>query len=169
MPGCQPEVAGSRPVAPPLICRHFADPATRARFRIPSLFRATSESPRASTSASRSPLSAANVISRGSEQREARARSVRQTSACREGSTYEHGLRQARRDLLVVHEELSPSLHERHPFRRVSTLSLQEQVQLLFHGVALLDGVRIVLPVQERDFEAHENGLTTQPGKISPS
>ena len=61
-------------------------------------------------------------------------------------------------DLLVAHEELSPSLPEWNPIRCVSTLSLQEQVEFLFHGVALVDGYRVVLSIQQRDFQVHRNG-----------
>jgi hypothetical protein len=70
------------------------------------------------------------------------------------------GDRTNERDLLVAHEELSPSLPERDPLRRVSTLPLQEQVQLLFYGVAFFDGDRIILSAQERDFEVHGRTLT---------
>ena len=60
--------------------------------------------------------------------------------------------------LLIPHKELSPSLHERDPVRRVSALSFQEQLELLFQGVALFDRYRIILSVHKRDFEVHANG-----------
>jgi hypothetical protein len=60
--------------------------------------------------------------------------------------------------LLIPHKELSPSLLERNPVRRVSTLSFEEQVELLFKGVVLFDRYRIILSVHQRDFEVHANG-----------
>jgi len=60
--------------------------------------------------------------------------------------------------LFIPHEELSPSLHEWNPVRRVSALSFEEQGELLFHGVALFDGYRIILSVHQGDFEVHANG-----------
>ena len=64
-------------------------------------------------------------------------------------------------DLLIAHEELSARLLERNPVPRVTTISAQEQLELLFHGVALFDWYRVVLPVQQRDLEVHATELKT--------
>ena len=70
-------------------------------------------------------------------------------------------------DLLIAHEELSARLLERNPVPRVPTISAEEQLELLFHGVALLDGYRVILSVQQRDLEIHAPSLRIPPEQRS--
>ena len=70
-------------------------------------------------------------------------------------------------DLLIAHEELSARLLERNPVPRVPTISAEEQLELLFHGVALLDGYRVILSVQQRDLEIHAPSIGLPPEQRS--
>jgi len=58
-------------------------------------------------------------------------------------------------DLFVAHEQVSTRFLERNPLVSVSTLAIQEELELLIDGMSLLDRNRVVLPIDQRDFEIH--------------
>jgi hypothetical protein len=60
-------------------------------------------------------------------------------------------------NLVVANEELSAGLLERNPIGAVSTFPVEEQLKLMLQGVVALDGNRVVLPVDQRDFEVQRS------------
>lgn len=65
--------------------------------------------------------------------------------------------------LLIANEELPACLLKGDPFVRISPLTRQEKVELLFHGVALFNWNGVVLPVRQCDFKKHGPTLALAP------